>query len=268
MGQKILILNPWGTDYLDSLALDVISPSLRHDTEVACVNLGDAAPPVPWPVDEGLRPTVELCSKAEADGFDAIMIACAGDPFLWEARAAVSIPVVGIAETAILSSFSRGKLAILGRRLPDVYTPLMPAQNSWDSWIARLARYGLTREDVVLRRVLVANHPDVETLERMTRDDPRGLRELMLASFADSLHNEGLEQCKLAVAEDGARCLFFACNFWSQAIAELGPAAREFGATLINPLVTAATYAEQLLLSGTDANVVAPRLQEALASRP
>ena len=42
--------------------------------------------------------------KAEAEGFDAVMITCFGDPMLWAIRQAVDIPVVSLGESSMLLS--------------------------------------------------------------------------------------------------------------------------------------------------------------------
>jgi allantoin racemase len=41
-------------------------------------------------------------AHAEEEGFDAVFIACFGDPMLWEIRQALNIPVVGIGESSML----------------------------------------------------------------------------------------------------------------------------------------------------------------------
>lgn len=46
--------------------------------------------------------------SAREEGFDAVVINCFGDPMLWELRQALSIPVVGIGETAMLHATLMG----------------------------------------------------------------------------------------------------------------------------------------------------------------
>jgi allantoin racemase len=252
MSARIMLLNPWGVDYADEVGLNVIGSFVRPDTDLACVNLTGKARPVPWPVAEGLEPAVELAKKAEADGFDAIINGCAGDPYLDDLRAAVSIPVVGIAETILRNARSRGKkICILDRLLPEEYTALIPnnGPDKFDFWNAKAASYGLTPDLYSIRKVRIATHPGVDSLEPMTREGSTELRELMFQSFVDSLHDDGLRQTKAAADEDGAEAVFFACNFWSTPIAALGRDATQFGATMINPLGSAATFAEHLVIS-------------------
>jgi Asp/Glu/hydantoin racemase len=47
-------------------------------------------------------------ARAEAEGFDAVMITCFGDPMLWPIRQAVNIPVVSLGESAMLLSAMMG----------------------------------------------------------------------------------------------------------------------------------------------------------------
>ncbi len=251
MARRIMLLNPWGVDYADEVSLDVIGSFVRPDTDLACVNLTGTARPVPWPVAEGLKPAVEMAKKAEADGFDAIINGCAGDPYLNDLRAAVSIPVVGIAETILRNAPSRGKICILDRLLPEEYTAIIASNvpDNFDYWEAKVASLGLTPDLYSLRKVRIPTHPDLDSLERMTREDSKDLRDLMFQSFVDSLHDDGLRQAKAAADEDGAKAVFFACNFWSKPIAALGGDASQFGATVINPLGSAATFAEHLVIS-------------------
>jgi Asp/Glu/hydantoin racemase len=45
---------------------------------------------------------------AEAEGFDALVVNCFGDPMLWELRQALDIPVVGLGESSMLMSSMMG----------------------------------------------------------------------------------------------------------------------------------------------------------------
>jgi allantoin racemase len=247
-----MILNPWGVDYCDDAALDVMGSALRDDVDLECVNLGDGSAPVPYPVPEGRDAAVRAAVRAEAEGFDAILIACAGDPFLDEIREAVAVPVIGVAESVIIGAHSRGKLGVLRRRLPsDPWDSVWRDESLTRNWHKRMARYGIREDQYVIRQVPVPGHPDPETLDRLNRDDPQALGNIMFAAFEESLLADGVVQTNAAAAEDGVDAVFFACNFWSPAIAALGVDAGKFDVPLINPLVSAATYAQHLLDSAT-----------------
>jgi Asp/Glu/hydantoin racemase len=251
VSKRILIINPWGVDYMDSVTEEVVAPHLRSDTEIVCASLGEAASPVPWPTPDGRKPTIEIARKAEADGFDAIVIGCCADPFLADTREAVSIPVIGLTESLCAASKSWGKLGLLARLLPDSYLPLIPSQGNWDFWTNMATGYGLAPDGFTMHRVFVPKHPDPDQLDRMTRTDPIGLRAIMLEAMDESFHKEGLDVAQTAVHKDGADVLFFACAFWSRSIDALDQSAEKFGAPIINPLVSAASYAEHLLTSST-----------------
>lgn len=247
---KIMILNPWGVDYMDSLAEEVVAPYVHTRTEIVCTSLGADASPMPWPMAESRDLVVNKVIKAQADGFDAVIIGCCADPFLSDARQAVSIPVVGLTESFCMTARSRGKVALLIRGLSDAYLPLIPTQNSWKSgWSARALGYGLQPDDFTVRRVFVPDHPDPETLVDLTKRDQAQLRNLTVTAMGAALHKDGLEQTLAAAEEDGAKAVFFACAFWSQPIQALNQQAKAFRIPVINPLVSAVSYAEHLVLS-------------------
>lgn len=251
MTLRILLLNAWGVAYADQAVLDVVRPFLRSDTDLACANLVGRAPAVPWPVPQGRDAAIEVVRKAEADGFNAVVHTCAGDPFLQDLQAAVSIPVVGLAETVLRNARVRGKIGIMDRQLPAAYDSIIPSNARTDHWQTKAANYGLTPDLYSVRKVQVPTHPDPDSLNVSTPEEAHALNERMYESFFESLHADGVAQVKAAVAEDGISAVYFACNFWSQPIAALGTGVHEFGVPIINPLGSAATYAEHLALSTT-----------------
>ena len=63
----------------------------------------------------GAPKVVELAKQMWREGFEAVVVSCAGDPGVAQAREAVPIPVVGAGEsTAALSLFYGGRPAALG----------------------------------------------------------------------------------------------------------------------------------------------------------
>ncbi|SDG82112.1 aspartate/glutamate racemase family protein [Microbacterium pygmaeum] len=249
MTRRILVLSPWGVDYMDKPTAEIAGRHVRSDTELEVRNLGDVAPPLPWPVAGMAGRAVEVARQAEADGFDGIAIGCCADPFLQDIRAAVGIPVSAPSESVIHASRTYGKLTILPRRLSDAYLPLIPTQGNFDFWNGTARKNGLGDGDYTLRAVPVPKHPSPEDLERYTPTDPGLLRDLTIDAMTEALRTSGLEQAKLATAEDGAAALYFACAFWSTGIEGLGLDAAEFGAPVLNPVVAATTYVEQALVA-------------------
>jgi Asp/Glu/hydantoin racemase len=249
MSQRILILNPWGVDYMDEPARDVVSPRVRPDTSIEVRNLGDAAPALPWPVVGKETAMTSAARQAQSEGFDGLVIGCCADPYLAVVRDAVDIPVSAPTEAAVYMSRTMGKVAILARRLADSYLPLIPTQGNWDFWNGKAHEYGLRDGEYALRGVQVPEHPDPETLEQLTTADPEQLRDLTIAAMTQALRTDGVTQARAAVEEDGAQVLYFACAYWSRGIDELASDGSLFGVPVLNPLVTATTFVENAIIS-------------------
>ncbi len=78
------------------------------------------------------------------------------------------------------------------------------------------------------------SHPDPETAERLFATDVGRLRDIVMAETERSLAEDGIEQARRAVAEEGAASVFFACSLWSGL---LGRAAEQVpGAAVLDPL--------------------------------
>jgi allantoin racemase len=134
MGLKILLQNSMNEDELgpDGGAVwagieAVAKKVIRPDTEVTLrhVDKDPEVPPAlawPWPLNwpsvQPLReaPIISGCIKAQEEGFDAVVIGCALDPGLHQARGLLDIPVVGPGESAFLIA------QMLGRKI-GIVTP-------------------------------------------------------------------------------------------------------------------------------------------------
>ena len=85
----------------------------RPDTEVVhkyVARLRRAADTVlAFPIILNKIDVVQRMVEAEAEGVDAIMVACSGDPGVIEARTLVDIPVIGPMEAAIHLAAQFGK---------------------------------------------------------------------------------------------------------------------------------------------------------------
>lgn len=250
--QRILILTPWGMDYMDEPALKVVSRHVRPDTTVEVRNLGEPVPALPWPVASGEAATVAAARRAQAEGFDGLLIACSGDPYLEAVREAVDIPVSAPTEAALHLSRAFGKIAIMARQMPASYDE--PISHVWgagsgDFWRDRAQESGLAEGDYTIRRVPIDKHPDFDTLMELTDSDPDRLRDLTLEAMTDALLTDGVSQAREAVEKDGADAVYFACTFFSAGIDELGDEENPFGVPVFNPLVSAATFLESAIIS-------------------
>ncbi|BCW35925.1 hypothetical protein StoSoilA2_19810 [Arthrobacter sp. StoSoilA2] len=252
MSQRILLLNPWGMSYMDEPALELVARHVRPDTTVEVRNLGEAAPPLPWPVEDLEATMVAEAQRAQAEGFDGLVIACSGDPYLKVVREAVDIPVSAPTEAAIHLSRSFGKVAVLARRMPDSYSaPLsrLSGRGNGDFWEDKAREYGLADDEFTIRRVPITRHPEFESLEHLTDVDPDGLRDMTLDAMTAALLTEGVAQAKAAVQEDGAEVIYFACTFWSRGLDELSGNRSLFGVPVLNPLVSAAIFVESAIIA-------------------
>jgi len=152
---------------------------------------------------------------AEADGFNAVIIGCFGDPGIDAAREAVSIPVIGVGETALTIA------AMLGTRF-GVLTPLgrlLPAT------LRQIRSLGLSER--------LAHIEPVEIPIMVIRRNPARSLRLMLA---------GADVCRAR----GAESLALACSSMSCYAERIQ---HKLGIPVINGLRVAVRFAELLVAS-------------------
>ena len=88
---------------------------------------------------------VGMARQAERDGFDAVILACFGDPMLAECRAAIDLPVTGFGEASmLLAAAMGGKFGIVSPS-PALVEPIR-RQVERLGLVARLAGVCATRE--------------------------------------------------------------------------------------------------------------------------
>jgi Asp/Glu/hydantoin racemase len=249
---RILILTPWGMDYMDDPALKVVSRHVRPETAVEVRNLGEPVPALPWPLASGEAAMIAEARRAQAEGFDGLLIACSGDPYLEAVREAVDIPVSAPTDAALHLSRAFGKIAIMARQMPESYNEALShvwGAGSGDFWQSRARESGMDEGDYSIRRVPIVKHPDLDTLMELTNSDPDRLRDLTLDAMTDALLTNGVAQAREAVEQDGADAIYFACTFWSAGLDQLSDAEDPFGVPVFNPLVSAATFLESAIIS-------------------
>lgn len=155
--------------------------------------------------------------KGEREGVDAYVIACFGDPGLSAARELARGPVIGIAEAAM-------HMASLVAPSFSVVTTL--ARTSGMAW--HLAeRYGMQR---FCRNVRAC---EIAVLEL---ENP--------ASDARARIND---ECRRALAEDGAEAIVLGCAGMADLCAAIG---RDIGAPVIDGVTAAVKLAESLVALG------------------
>ena len=232
MRARILVIHPMGTDMYNEWTLDVLGPAASPTTDLSVRHLPGLpeTPFVPEPAlwrDEFFAAVV----AAERDGFDVVLSACTSDPLVREAKPLVGIPVTGPFEALSHTAPAMGPLTIIagGYKI--------------DTWAPRAVAHGFA-PGLVTVRMADFSHPDPETAERLFATDVGRLREVVMAEMERALVEDGIDQARRAVVEDGAASVFFACSLWS---GMLGPVAEQVpGVAVLDPLVMPLKYAEYL----------------------
>lgn len=193
----------------------------RPDLEISRVKITRGPASIESSYDDMLAvpDTVARIVEAERVGVHAVIIDCMGDPGLHPAREAVSIPVLGPAETAMHVA------AMLGHRFSvvtvlDRCRPLIENQ-------AKI--YGVAEKLASVRAV------DLPVLE--------------LEADAERLRRVMIEQATKAVAEDGADTIIFGCTGmfgWAETVRN-GLLAAGHDVPVIDPVPTAIQVAAGLV---------------------
>lgn len=158
---------------------------------------------------------LEQVAVGEAEGVDAYVVACFGDPGLDAARELASGPVIGIAEAAMHAA------ALVGRRFSVVTTLGRTTARARE-----LAdRYGFRDACVAVRAcevpVLALEHPGAR--ERLT------------------------EECRRAVAEDGVDAIVLGCAGMAELCAAI---ADEIGVPVVDGVAAGVVLAQSLVTLG------------------
>lgn len=209
---------------MTAMTLDELAPlrPLGLEFSAVCLDAGPAS--IESAFDETLAaPHVAIAAmQAEAEGMDAVLIDCMGDPGLEAAREAVSIPVVGPGEAAMHMA------AISGHRFSCV-TILDSVRPRFH---ARARLYGCSER---LASVRAINMPVLE-IERN------------LADLPDLLFVEA----RRAVVEDGADTIILGCTGFLGVAAKLEAMLKQAGhpVPVINPMPVASLLAATMVWSG------------------
>lgn len=217
---KIRIVTPITTRGFSQV--DDFTPAARPDTELSHVEIETGPASIECEYDEALAvpDTIAKIVEAEADGVDAVVINCMGDPGMKPAREMVSIPVIGPAEATMhMASILSHKFSVV--TVLDRLIPLFENQ-------AKV--YGLADKLASVRAV------DIPVLDLET-DDER-------------LVNALVDESVKAVEEDGAHSIIFGCTGMigcAQAV-EQGLKRRGYeGVPVIDPMFAAIKIAEALV---------------------
>lgn len=183
MGAKILNLLPVTADVMTPEMFTYMCKYLEPDTQVETYQITVGPPSIECEYDEALAAAnvLELCQKAEKEGFQAIFINCFGDPAVKAARELVNIPVFGGFEPA--THFALG--------LADKISIVTVMPNVVSLMEGNVAKAHLDKRIVSIRNV---NIP-VEELQ-----DHEKLCQALV------------EQSKAAIENDGAQAIVMGCT--------------------------------------------------------
>ena len=172
---KILLANPNITEAVTDVMAAEARRSASPDVEITAATAQFGAQFIETRVEAAIASHALLdILAAEADGYDAAIVSAFGDPGLAAAKEMLDIPVVGLSEAALHTSYT------LGRRI--VIICLIPRHRDWYGESAEAA--GL-RDRIVNLRVLPVAVRNISTV---------------VEDLADPL----CEECKRAVEEDRA----------------------------------------------------------------
>lgn len=180
---KVLVINPNSSSSMSEHMRRELEKVREPSTVVTVVNPETTPLSIESAVEESqaIPATVALAEQGQRDGYAAIVIACFSDPGLDAAREAVSIPVVGIEESALHVA------AMLGHR----FTILTARRERVPAKLDHVARLGLQDRLASVRPL------DMSVLE-MDRDSARAKSRI-------------LEVGRVAVEQDHAEVLVLGC---------------------------------------------------------
>jgi allantoin racemase len=212
---KILIVNPNTSDEMTKGIYDTAIKYARKDTEIEAVSNTKGPASIESNYEELLASegVLDWVIKANEENYEAVIIACFGDPALEGAKEISKIPVYGIAETAMHFA------GILGRKF-SIITDL----DREIPWVERdVRRFSLEAKLASIRA------PNIPVLELQAQKD---------------LTEKGLiEQSKIAIQEDKAEVIILGC---AGMVGFDKVVEKEIGAPVLDGVVCAVKFAESM----------------------
>lgn len=204
--------------------LDDVQPLLRPDLRITHSLLDRGPSSIESRLEEALAgpDTVRKAVQAEANGADAIVIDCMGDPGLHACREMVSVPVLGAGQTAMhLANMLGHRFAFI--TVLDRIKPLV------DDLVVT---YGLSEKYASFQAV------DIPVLE-LTRD-------------ADALNAALTEKARVSIEADGADIVVLGCTGFLGCAEAMEASLRAAGhdVPVIDPVPATVHVAEALIKAG------------------
>jgi allantoin racemase len=217
----ILVLNPNTTASMTEAIGRQAERAAASGTRITALNpkWGPAAIETAADEEESTVAMLELLDEMPGDGYDAIVVACGGDPGIEQIRRKVGKPVLGIGQAAMLMG------CIAGDKVGAIVTSV----ESKDTIRDLVERYGL--------------------LDRLSDTYATELSVLEIAQSPDHARAIIEDSVRQAI-EDGASAVNLTCA----AMGELAlPLTQEFGVPVIDGVQAAVKLLEAgLVLSGTE----------------
>ena len=244
---RILLINPLGVNVYDELVDEVVRPAIGSDTELTVRSLAGTGVP-----ETAFLPAASLLmnqllsavQQGERDGFDAVVIGCASDPGLVDAKELVSIPVTAPMEAAFATGRAFGRLAVVAPRIESGEGENLPQDANWVRRLVHAYDGGSIFAGVFSAP---CPHPPADVVDRLLADDPRELRALVRRGMASAVAGPAGDAAEAAFRDHDAAVLFFACTIWSGL---LEPVRDRVPVPVLDPLITPVRYAEMLAGAG------------------
>jgi allantoin racemase len=163
--------------------------------------------------------------EAEEDGYDAIILACGGDPGLFAVFEAVSIPVVGPGTAA------RHVCSLISHKFTLLTTGKETEINS------------------------LLDHENPNTLDRWVSTRKIGMGVIEVRERPEECYNATLEQARLAMREEGSDAFTYGCM--SMAFLDMDKRLEEeLGVPFVNPAKVSVRIAEMMIDLGLKHNKI------------
>jgi allantoin racemase len=212
---KIFVINPNTSESMTDHIREALESVKRSDTEltVTCPLKGPDTIESAYDEAYAIPPTLELVKKANAEGYDAVILACFSDPGLEAAKEVSAIPVVGIEEATLHMA------AMLGAK----FSILTPRKQRIASKCEHVHMRGLTHFLASVRSL------DLSVAE--TDADPTKTKRRLM------------ETAKIAVETDGAEVIIMGCAGMAGYAAEIEQA---LNIKVLDPAAVALKTAEAM----------------------
>ncbi|HSB07136.1 MAG TPA: AroM family protein [Thermodesulfobacteriota bacterium] len=213
---KIMVINPNTSERMTNHIREELSQIKRPDTEltVLCPDQGPETIESAYEEAHAIPPTLELVTRANEEGYDAVILACFSDPGLEAAKEVSEILVIGIEESTLHMA------AMLGARF-SIMTP-------------RQERIPARKEHVHTRGMdhFLASVRSLDLSVAETEADPKKTKRRVL------------KVAKEAVKEDGAEVIILGCAGMAGYAPELES---KLGVKVLDPTAVAMKVAEAMV---------------------